>query len=245
MIIFILFANPWIWKIGIIDPILFIVLIITTFFLYLLTFKKKKLYWVVIPFFLIIALFQWKITTPQSLTLLDNDEQRIREERIKYYAPSEHYVRVIFKRLDLVNFLEGDFSTASKRIQRNFFETVDPNVYFFGGHPRERVWASDFEKFPYIFIFPFFYGLYFFLLRRNYLHYFIFFSSIILLSIVGHINSLGSFILFPVVVVLISEGLVRLANLKSKIPGKTVKPVFITTFILIFLSIVQTFVYAN
>ena len=200
-------------------------------------YEKEKFSYVFLIFFLVLLLFQWKTTTPQSLTILDNDEQRIRTERIKYYAPSEHYVRVAFKRLDLVNFLEGDFNTASKRVQRNFFETIDPNIYFFGGHPRERVWANDFEKFAYIFAIPFFIGLYNLIILKKWLFFYGLIICIVLLSIIGHKNQFGPFILFPFIVTSITSGLFILLD---KIKGRSL----ILVLILSFLSIVQTFIYA-
>lgn len=212
-------------------------LLISTTLTFAYTIKNKKFSWILLLLFLTLAFFQWKTTTPQSLTLLDNDEKRIREERIKFYAPSEHYVRVVFKRLDLINFLEGDVNTASERLQRNFFETIDPNVYFFGGHPRERVWANDFEKFPFIFIFPFFIGLYNLIIQKKWLFIYNFFIGTILLAIIGHKNPLGPFILFPFIVIFTTSGLLVLSK---RIKGS----VLILFFILCLLTAVQTFIYA-
>lgn len=222
---------------------LFIFLILTTFLFGFVVYKKKysKLYLIA---FLILLVFQWKTTDTMSLTQLDNDEKRIHEERVRYYNPSEHYVRVIFKRLSLVNFLEGDFNTLVYRLQRNFFEVIDPNIYFFGGHPRERVWANDFEKFPFIFIFPFLIGLYYFIVQKKWLFFFVSSINVLLLSFIGHKNPLGSFILFPVIVVLTSEGFIRLVNWRSYLPSTRAKPIFIVAGILILLSVIQTFIYA-
>lgn len=239
----VILLNPWSWKILLINPLLFLLVIFSTFtFAYVI--KNKKFFWVLIVLFSTLAFFQWKTTTSESLTLLDNDEQRIKEERIKFYAPGEHYVRVIFKRLDLINFLEGDLNTVSKRLQRNFFETIDPNVYFFGGHPRERVWANDFEKLPFVFIIPFLIGLYNMILDKKWFFFLSFSLGVMLLSAIGHKNLLGPFILFPVIVILISGGLVKLLNFKNHLPRIVIKPIFMGAIILILLSIIQTFVYA-
>ena len=199
-------VNPWIWKIAGSNLILFFLLILTTLFLYL-SILRKRYYYLFFFLFIIIILFQWKTTAFQSLILLDNDEQRIQKLRLEFYKPSLHYVRVIFHRLNLNDFLEGDFTTASSRIQRNFFETIDPNVYFFGGHPRERVWANDFEKFTFIFVIPFLTGAYSLALEGKRLIYLNLLISVVLLSIIGHKNPLGPFILFPFFIVTISYGL--------------------------------------
>jgi len=169
--------------------------------------SRKKYLFFAAALFLITLFFQWKTTTFQSLVLLDNDEQRIHSLRLEFYKPSLHYVRVIFHRFNLVDFLEGDFTTGASRIERNLFETIDPNVYFFAGHPRERIWASDFEKFPFLFLFPFLIGLYNLILSKKRLLFFTLGVSTALLSIIGHQNSLGPFILFPFLVVITSNGL--------------------------------------
>lgn len=202
-------GNAWVWKIGSLNFPIFAILIFTTIILWLLVCKKftKKLFIIFLVLFGLLIFSQWKMTTPQSLTLLDNDEQRVQQERLMFYKPSLHYTRVIFARLNLGEFLEGDFNTISTRLQRNFFESIDPNVYFFGGHPRERVWAADFEKFPFILIIPFFIGFYQMVLGKNISIFAYVVVSLILLSLIGHKNTLGPFILFPVLVIFIYSGL--------------------------------------
>lgn len=209
LLIIVTLANSWIWKIAGLNFILSSFLILTTVFLYL-SISREKYYYLFFSLFIIIAFFQWETTTFQSFNLLDNDEQRIQKLRLEFYKPSTHFVRVIFYRLNLKDFLEGDFTTATTRIQRNFFETIDPNVYFFGGHPRERVWANDFEKFPYILIIPFLMGGYSLIKQKKWLAYLSLFIGVVLLSLLGHKNSLGPFILFPSFVVTISSGLLIL-----------------------------------
>ena len=209
------FANAWIWRIFKFNVPLFILLIFLTIILNYLKFQKitRKLLIVFVILLGIVTFFQWKTTTPQSLTLLDNDEQRIQQERLMFYKPSLHYTRVIFARAKVKEFLEGDINTAFSRLQRNFFETIDPNVYFFGGHPRERVWAFDFEKFPFILLVPFAIGLYFEILKKRILTYVYLFISVILLTFIGHRNNLGPFILFPLFCTFIYLGLLKIFKL--------------------------------
>lgn len=206
-----LFANLWIWRIFQFNFLLCALLILLTFLLYLTILENKKFKWyIVLGIFLIVFLFQWKTTTPQSLILLDNDEQRIQKTRLQFYNPSSHYLRVLFARFNLKDFLEGDFNTVSTRLTRNFFESMDPNIYFFAGHPRERVWAKDFEKFPFFFAVPFFWGFYKLIQTKNLYFYFSIIAPIILLSFIGHKNDIGPFSLFPVMVLSINSGLLQI-----------------------------------
>lgn len=237
LLIIILFSNVWIWKIFGQNFLVFILLIIATVLLWLLTTKKLKIKYYVIFLLIFLALFffQWKTTTWHSLVLLSNDEQRIKSERIKLYNPSSHYMRVIFYRLDLANFFEGDIGTIINRLQRNFFESLDPNVYFFAGHPRERVWANDFEKFPFTYIIPFILGFYQLIKRRNLVIQFWLVCSITLLSIIGHKNPLGPFILFPIFPTIF------LLGIPKSLPGWILVP----SLVLAILITIQTFIYAG
>ena len=212
VIVLIAFANAWIWRIFKFNFPLFILLILLTIILNYLIIRKitRKLLVFFVILLGIVTFFQWKTTTPQSLTLLDNDEQRIKQERLQYYNPSSHYMRILFARLDLKNFLEGDLNIASTKLQRNFFETIDPNVYFFAGHPRERVWANDFEKFPFILIAPFLVGLYQIIKKKNRFIFSYFLASLILITLIGHKNTMGPFILFPLFVICIRYGLLKI-----------------------------------
>lgn len=208
-------ANSWIWKIAGTNFLLFLILSLAPVFFYLSS-KKVLFRFISILLLIIIAFFQWQTTISQSLVLLDNDEQRIHQMRLNFYNPSQHYIRVLFKRLNLKEFLEGDFNTVFSRVQRNFFETIDPNVYFFAGHPRERVWASDFEKFPFILVLPFLLGLYQIILKKDWLLILTTLLSIILLSSIGHKNPVGPFLLFPFIVISIFYGVTSvLGNIKK------------------------------
>lgn len=212
IVIIILFSNFWIWKIFSLNLIIFVLLVFQTFLLWFVTSHKfqKKAWIILVGIFAALLIFQYQTTKIGSLIKLDNDEQRIHDIRIGLYNSKVHFIRLLFYRLNLRDFFEGDLSRMSFRVQRNFFETIDPNVYFFAGHPRERVWANDFQKFPFILIIPFFIGVFNFITRKNYLVFILTFISVLLLSFIGHINELGPFILIPFFVLFITEGLEEL-----------------------------------
>ena len=209
-----IFINEWIWRVAAVNITIFILLFLSSIFL----FKKLKHYFLLT--FILLLYFQISTTSFQSLILLDNDDQRIKSERIQFYNPSNHYMRVLFARFNLKELLEGNFNTAKNRLERNFFETIDSNVYFFAGHPRERVWANDFEKFPFIFIVPFLIGVYLAVIEKE--KFLILFAiiSLIVLTYFGHKNPLGPFILFPFFVYLINKGVLKTVNYFQKINEK-------------------------
>jgi len=216
-------GNSWIWRIYNSNISIFILIVLATIYSFLVYEKKSKfatfgLIAVLVPLFY----FQFITTVPQSLTILENDELGVKQQRLKLYNsvgtsnaiynPFSPYLRILFHRVDLKNFLEGDLGTISTRIQRNFFESIDPNIYFFAGHPRERVWVKDFEKFYFLLCIPFFVGLHQIFFKRNYVLIIYLGLSLILLSLIGHKNSFGPFILFPGIVLVILKGLMRIKN---------------------------------
>lgn len=64
-------------------------------------------------------------------------------------------------------------------IHRNFFQYLDLNYYFFANHPNSRVGVTEIEKFPYILLPFFIYGLYKLFSNKNYF-YFVFLVLIII-----------------------------------------------------------------
>ncbi len=119
--------------------------------------------------------------------------------------------------------LEGSpASIGFSRIKESFFELLDPNLYFFGSHPRERVGADEFEKLPLLFL-PFLaLGLLEEIRRRPKWFYWSFFIlPVFFLSFWGNRSPLGPFSLLPFLMINIFDGfnyLVRkyFANDKKK-----------------------------
>ncbi len=52
------------------------------------------------------------------------------------------------------------FRIVGDKIINNFFELTDPNNYFFGFAPRQVIGNQNLQKFPFLAILPFVYGLY-------------------------------------------------------------------------------------
>ncbi len=198
---FVLLANFWIWRILFNSVPLGLLVLASSIFLYL-SFKRssKKYFFAFLVFFSLLLVFQWKTTSEESLVELSNDEQRVQQMRLKEYPPI---------RISIAHWFENrEESIAFFRILENFSETIDPNLYFFANHPRERVGIYEFEKFPYIFLPLFFYGLVLSVAeRRKLVLGMSFILPVFLISIIGHKNQLGPFSLFPFLVVSTTHGL--------------------------------------
>lgn len=191
-------------------------------------------------FTFITAFLQVKTTNVQNLAYLDNDEQRVQQMRLREYPPTR--ITLLGKTLWIptAHWLEGrEEAIVFYRLERNFFETIDPNLYFFSNHPRERVGVTEFEKFTYVLLPAFLYGLYLIIKEKRYLLLAYLFLSVGIISVVGHDNLLGPFLLFPIISLSIFVGL-------TKLHQKIAKNRFLTIsfLILYILSLVQIVSYA-
>ena len=66
---------------------------------------------------------------------------------------------------------------------KRFFQYLDLNYYFFGNHPNARVGVTEIEKFPFIFLPFFIFGLYKLFLSKNYVFFVLLFVIITYLSL--------------------------------------------------------------
>lgn len=215
----ILFGNYWIWSIFLTNNLIFICLVTASIVFYLFFTKQQKKYvYIFFVLFLVLLFLQARTTTSNNLKDITNDEQRVQTQRKNLYHSRFHIIRLLFFKFPLVEFFEGDLAVATKKIQVHFFETFEPNVYFFAGHPRERIWANESYKFPFVLIIPFVIGVFGILNRRFFYFHLFFLISAIALGFTGHLNPMGPFIAFPFLVFLIYFGVnFLLLTLRKKI----------------------------
>lgn len=185
--------------------------------------------------------FQVSHTQITSLTKLSNEDVRIKDMRLKSYPPV--YLNIGSKTywIPAAHWLEErKESIIITRIVNNISENIDINLYFFAGHPRERIGVNEFEKFPYIFLVPFLVGLYDNLNKRKILLFFIgLLIPLALLSVIGNKNQLGPVILFPLFVLLIGYGfnIIYLNYLKGNIK------LMVICLLLLLLNLIQVISY--
>lgn len=187
----------------------------------ILLLKNNKLF---LLLFIPVLIFQIKTTNKTSFTAISNDDRRVIDMRLRSY-PS--------KFLRLGYWLEErKESIIFNRVTTNFFENIDPNLYFFANSPRQRVGIKEFEKFPYVLLPFFFLGVFDFVSKKNKLLWLMsFVVPIATLSIIGNQNNLGPFSLFPFFVVSINEGLKKLQSKHLNI--------FIIVLILVLVQIIS------
>ena len=202
-----LFGNFWIYRIYNTSPLIFFAVVAATVLAYLLvSVPGKGRKFLGFPFLVLIALllfFQGQTTLKRDLTHFTNDQVRVKDMRLREY-PSR-FLRLghwFEERPEFVSFF---------RMQENLSETVDPNLYFFGNHPRERVGLTEFEKFPFLYLPLFVFGVFVLVDKKKYPFFALsFFLPLAFAVFWGSDNSIGQFSFFPFFAVCIWAGMNRL-----------------------------------
>ena len=211
--------------------IFFVVLVLSSVIL-IKSLTNKRLYFLSIIF--IFGLLALQITSSNivNLTELTNDQIRVRDTRLNEYPPIN---------IPIAYWMEAKPVTiALTRIRQNLFEQLDPNLYFFAGHPRERVGGAEFEHFPY-FLFPFFLAGIVVASKKHKFLIGVTLAVILITSLFGINNKAGNFALFPLLVVFIYlglvEGIVSISGFKYK------NAVFGASLLIYILILIQTIMY--
>lgn len=222
-----IFGNLWIYQIISVNIFLAIILIFSVLTGVAVFNGHHKF---LRPFAMLIStivLFQISTTKIMPLVKSDGLTNDTQEKRMRLYP---------FSRLPIAYWLEKKPVTVSSyKILNNLSEVIDPNLYFFANHPRERVGVDEFEKFPYIMLLIFICGL--IVAKKSQLLILSagFLLAFILFSFIGSTNNLGPFLMFPFICLSIYLGLQKFINLKSSVITKA----FIIGFFLVMLQIIS------
>ena len=231
-LVVVLLLNLWLWRILSINLFLGLILISITLCLSVLLVKpNKKLTGILAILGVLLLILQWTTTKNASLINLSNDQIRVRDMRLREYPP------IYF--LPIAHWFEGrPESIAFFRLLDNFSEAVDPNLYFFANHPRERVGVKEFEKFPYLFLPAFLIGILILAEKKKKVFLLSLLLPFTVLTLKGSDNPLGPFTLFPAVSVAIAAGM------KFFYDGLGKKRVIILIALILILAVfVQTLAY--
>lgn len=208
---FIIFTSFWFWKILNYNLFLSFILILTTFTTYR-NFNSRIIGVTGILLFTILLLFQVKFTEISNLTTLNNNEITIQQQRINEYPQAK--ITLFNKTIwvPIANWFElRKESIVINKITENFSEVIDLNLYFFANHPRERNGVGEFEKFHYLFVILFLVGIFGSINSCDKKWFALYFLlPVFMISFIGNKNPLGSFSLFPFIVVMISAGVKRI-----------------------------------
>ena len=161
----------------------------------------------------ILLFLQIQETSISSLTLLDNDEQRVQSERSKSYPLTyiDLGIKVVWLKPEIW-IEQNSFIIALSRLEENLYSNLDINKYFFGGFPRNK--PEDFEKFPFAYLPVFISGIFILVKKKLFkelVNYLV--IPLLLLGYLGSDNKLGPFILFPFFTLTFLKGITFLETL--------------------------------
>lgn len=221
--------------------------VIVAFSSVLLIFQNKQKRFFKSSLILVFVLLVSQIVGSQrkSLTQLDNDQKRLQSVRLSEYPTTKltFFGKTLW--LPIGYWFEGRSETiAIFRVQENFSELIDPNLYFFANHPREELGVNEFEKFSYLLL-PFFtYGNFALIKRKETkVVFFFFLIPIFLASFFGR-NVLGPFSVFPYFVLTIYLGVSGFINWVARDHSNLGKAFLVLSIIFYFSVFLQQILYA-
>lgn len=242
----VLFGNLWVWRIFNYSILIGLLVVVTSIFVFLSTSLHPSFRRLAILFFVVMLVLQFHTSERISLIELSNDQIRERDMRLKEYPPVKLSIVGKTVWIPVAHWFENrKESIAFFRILDNISYVVDPNLYFFANHPRQRVGIKEFEKFPYI-LSPFFIIGLFHLFNSEKNRLFLLVSIIlpvVLISFIGNMNSLGPFCLFPIMLVAIVNGLGWLYRLLVTVFREYCNLAFIVFWIFYTTNLIQIVLY--
>lgn len=209
ILLFVCLGNFWLWFIFSKNIWIGISLLIESILFYLIINRfNKKLFILFASIYLLLVTYLfvnefdkdiWKDTRTEALEL------RLRFEYLatnlgklykNHFAILYHY----------------NISPRLYKIQNNLFSSLDINLYFFAGHPREKLEVNEFEKYPFI-LWPFFlFGVYLSLkkVKKIFLGYLI--VSVLLSAFIRQNSILGPILFFPLINTILAEAFVYISD---------------------------------
>ena len=218
LLLAVIFGNLWIWRILRENLLIGILLIILSFLLFkqVITKVQKRQFFLLILIFATISFITLRVGFDNNIFVSSAEEKIQQNTRHGFYSVE---LGKLFKNTISLQFHKY-LSTSIYKLERNLFYNLDPNLYFFAAHPRERAGVGEFGKYPW-FLLPFFIIGLFLAIRYYYLPtgiYFIWTSLISIFLNPGYY--LGPVLFFPLMNILIVLGLIfSLRIVKNKIGG--------------------------
>lgn len=198
-IIIALISSSWSWELFSFNVYLLLIIWSASVLLYLSVVKSSKKFLYIFCLILIpVLIIQWKTTKNARLDYMNTTDEYLFATRRKELS--------VFN-IHLGRYLENKPDYMFFKFEQNLLRNMDLNLYFFGGHPRERSGIKEFEKFSFLFLPFFILGLLKLVKSSPWQFSIILLIPLLELSIIGEDNPLGPFSLFPFFSVTIAIGL--------------------------------------
>lgn len=211
IVILVTLINAWIWKILSNNLLIGIALVILSIQIYLLSEQNIRKSTVVptLIFSIIITFFSLNYGLDQKLKH-DTPEEIFQINQRRSYYP-----------LSVGRIFENRPTLTIYKFNRNLSYNLDPNLYFFATHPRERSGIAEFKKYSFL-LFPFFIiGIISLIIKKNTFLITYLTSATIISALITPSFKFGPLLFFPFLNSVITIGI--LATLKNFWPNKTKK----------------------
>lgn len=166
------------------------------------TLSLRKL---IISILILLAVFGFVIgnALDRNIFVADRLEQDMLQTQDRFVG--EGFGKLYKNRVGL--FILNRISLPFYKIEKNLFSAIDPNIYFFAGHPRQNKDAYEFEKFSFALL-PFFcIGIYI-SFKKDFRRELLFILIVLLLNTSFSTKFiLGPILFFPLIVNFVSKGI--------------------------------------
>ncbi len=202
--LFVIILNPWWWII--IQRNLWIGLLV-----FILSFLVLQYFWqtksksqpvLIIIITVVLVVVSFREAYDESIfrnSALDIQQFNKRHE---FYA--QGLGKIYTNKIALTYF--KNFNLPLYKLQRNFFSNLDPNLYFFASHPRERAGVEEFQKYLPFFL-PFFALGFLYIIYKPLSKFLVYFLAIIFIgSFISSKYNLGPILFFPIINFMVTIG---------------------------------------
>ncbi len=213
IIVLIIITTPWTWNILNYNLFLCFLLIMITIILAKLLLANRSHPVLILTLgciFLVASIVNLRLGFDQDINRLNIDEKVQLDERHGYYAQD---LGKLFLNRYALNYYKN-YNPSFSKFQKNFFSVIDPNLYFFASHPRERKGVMEFEKYPSFYLLLFISGIFYILQRKNLITLVVYLLATAFMSgFVAPGFILGPILIYPFVSTVIFLGLINILHI--------------------------------
>lgn len=194
-----LISSSWSWELFSFNLYLLLIIWSLSILLYLSVIRSsKKILYIFCLILIPVLIIQWKTTKNARLDYMSTTDEHLFATRRKELS--------MFN-INLGRYLENKPVYMFHKFEQNLLRHIDLNLYFFGGHPRERSGIKEFEKFSFLFLLFFILGMSKLVKSYPWQLSISLLIPLLELAIIGQDNPVGPFSLFPFFSVTIMIGL--------------------------------------
>lgn len=205
LLLFIILSTPWFWIMLQRNFLVCLLAVILTFLAANFFWCNKSRKLIILIMILNILLFLIAIREAFDENIFRNSALDIQQYNRRHELLAQGLGKLYKNKFSL--FIYKNYSFPLAKLQSNYFANLDPNLYFFASHPRERLGVEEFNKFFPIFLPFFLIGLFYciYIKKGKVLIYFLIISLVSM--VVSPKYNLGPILFFPLISFMITAGI--------------------------------------